>query len=141
MKHLFAYGTLMCRDIMAEVSGQDAVRESTPIPAVLRDYRRLCVRGEHYPALIRQAGHQVDGVVYRDISRSAWQRLDRFEGEMYSRLDEQVEMAAGETIIASVYVLHADYRDCLDDREWDFDAFLRHGKKYFRNSYLGYDEI
>jgi len=126
---------------MAEVSGQAAVRDSAPVPAMLKDYRRLCVRGEHYPGLIPMAGCVVDGVIYRDISRPAWQRLDRFEGRMYTREDEPVEMAQGEIITACVYVLHADYRHCLDDREWDFDLFLRSGKQKFRNAYLGYDEI
>ena len=137
MSNLFAYGTLMCSDIMAEVSGQ----AMNPVPAVLRGYRRLCVRGEHYPAVIPQAGAEVEGVIYRDITPAAWQRLDRFEGRMYSRLEEQAETAPGEIILASVYVLHADYNDCLDDSEWDFESFLRDGKQRFRRSYLGYDEI
>lgn len=122
---------------MAEVSGQDV----RPISAVLRGYRRLCVSGEHYPALIPKAGCEVDGVIYRDIQQPAWERLDRFEGRMYKRKVEPVEISAGNIIHVSVYVLRTDYADRVQYVDWDFDAFLRHGKQRFRRSYAGYDEM
>ena len=48
MENLFAYGTLMCEDIMQDVAG---CRLSC-VPAELRGYSRRRVRGEHYPALV-----------------------------------------------------------------------------------------
>jgi gamma-glutamylcyclotransferase (GGCT)/AIG2-like uncharacterized protein YtfP len=134
MKHLFAYGTLMCDDIMAEVSGA----QLSPIPATLRGYRRLRVKGEHYPGLIPDAEGQVEGVVYRSVPQSAWIRLDRFEGEMYSREIVQVALADQTVAEAETYVVRADFMDRLDEAEWDFAVFLRKGKGSFCRSYKGY---
>lgn len=137
MTHLFAYGTLMCNDIMAEVSGLHLPFAS----ATLRGYRRLSVKGEHYPALLPDMKGSVSGVVYRDIPQSVWTRLDRFEGEMYSRESVQIELVDGTTVAAETYVINGDFIGCLEEVEWDFAEFLRNGKDRFRNSYKGYREL
>ena len=49
MENLFAYGTLMCEDIMREVSGVRLLQVS----GKLKGYSRRGVKGEHYPAFIR----------------------------------------------------------------------------------------
>ena len=38
------------------------------------------------------------GVVYRKINASAWDRLDRFEGEMYARLVVRIELIDGSNL-------------------------------------------
>lgn len=63
MRHLFAYGTLMCDDIIAEISGSLL----SHVSATLRGYRRMCVKGEHYPALVPEAGGSVEGVLYLNV--------------------------------------------------------------------------
>ena len=63
MGNLFAYGTLMCEDIMRSVAGVE-LRHAN---GVLRGYKRLEVKNEHYPAIIEVDGSEVDGVVYCDI--------------------------------------------------------------------------
>jgi gamma-glutamylcyclotransferase (GGCT)/AIG2-like uncharacterized protein YtfP len=137
MRHLFAYGTLMCDDIMAEVSGGHL----SPVPATLRGYRRRRVKGEHYPALVPDAEGYVEGVVYRNVPQSAWARLDRFEGEMYSRKIVQVALTDETAVTAATYVVRADFMDCLDEAEWDFAVFLRKGKGPFCKSYNGYQAL
>lgn len=134
MENLFAYGTLMCDDIMAEVAGECM----SAVPATLRGYRRLRVKDAHYPALVPDAESRVEGVVYCDVSESAWARLDRFEGEMYSRESVQVELADGSAVAAATYVVHGDFTSCLDETEWDFAAFLDSDKESFCKSYEGY---
>jgi gamma-glutamylcyclotransferase (GGCT)/AIG2-like uncharacterized protein YtfP len=134
MSHLFAYGTLMCTDIMEEVSGL----QLPGVPALLQQYRRFCVRGEVYPAIIADADGDVDGVVYRNIPQSAWIRLDRFEGEMYARQMVEVVLAAGARIPAVTYVLRTEFTSCLEASEWDLQTFLRDGKDSFCQSYSGY---
>ena len=135
--HLFAYGTLICPDIMAEVSGLHRPATS----ATLRGYRRLRVKGEDYPALLPDAAGFVPGVIYRDIPESAWTLLDRFEGEMYARVQVQVELADGTTAAAETYVINGSFSGCLEEVEWDFTAFLGNGKDRFRMSYKGYLEL
>jgi gamma-glutamylcyclotransferase (GGCT)/AIG2-like uncharacterized protein YtfP len=134
MKHLFAYGTLMCGEIMAEVSGASLPASS----AILRGYRRRGVKGRSYPALVPGVESHVEGVVYRDVPPSAWARLDRFEGQMYSREPVRVELADGSVVAAATYVARAEFLDCLGEEEWDFAAFLIDGKESFRRSYEGY---
>lgn len=134
---LFAYGTLMCPDIMAEVSGLNRPVTS----ATLRGYRRLRVKGEDYPALLPDPAGCVPGVIYRDIPESAWTLLDRFEGEMYARVRAQVELADGIAAAVETYVINGRFSGCLEDVEWDFTEFLCHGKERFRKSYKGYLEL
>jgi gamma-glutamylcyclotransferase (GGCT)/AIG2-like uncharacterized protein YtfP len=133
-KNFFAYGTLMCDEIMAEVSG---VRPR-PVRATLRGYRRLRVKAEPYPAVVPNTDYRVDGIVYQNVPPPAWDRLDRFEGEIYSREIVQVRLGCGSVVRAATYVLRPQFRGCLDEAEWDFSVFLREGKGRFRRSYKGY---
>ena len=135
--HLFAYGTLMCPDIMEEVS-----RLQRPVTAAtLRGYRRLRVKGEDYPALLPDAAGSVPGVIYRDIPETAWILLDRFEGEMYARVRAQVELVDGCSIAVETYIVNGPFIDCLEEVEWDFTDFLDNGKERFRTLYRGYREL
>ena len=76
-----------------------------------------------------------------DIPQPAWDRLDRFEGEMYTRERVQVELADGSTVAAETYVINHRFMGCLEEVEWEFGEFLRNGKEKFRNSYRGYQDL
>ncbi len=137
MAHLFAYGTLMCPDIIKEVTGLPL----RSVKVTLYNFRRLCVKQEPYPALISNPGSTTDGVLYRDIPHSAWIRLDQFEGQLYSRERVPVLFADGTRADADTYVVQHHFQHCLEEREWDFEQFIRQGKDRFCNSYKGYDTI
>lgn len=134
MRHLFAYGTLICADIFEQVSG----RRATGLSATLKGYSRRPVVGAEYPGVLPQAGSSVDGVVYRDLPAAAWRRLDRFEGEMYRRRVVGVRLASGEILPAEVYVVRPAYRHRLAASEWDLDGFVRAGKARFWREYRGF---
>ena len=104
-KNFFAYGTLMCDEIMAEVSGVCP----RPVPATLWGYRRLRVKAEPYPAVVPNIGCCVDGIAYQHVPPSAWGRLDRFEGEMYSREIVQVRLSSGSAVRAATDVLRPQF--------------------------------
>lgn len=137
MQNLFAYGTLMCEDIMREVSGVSL----SSVPGTLKGFRRHSVKGEPYPALAPDAEGRVDGLVYRHVPDSAWIRLDRFEGEMYARRIVQVELKDGSILPAATYVTVPEFLDRLDRSGWDFADFLRNGKTSFRRGYGGYRSL
>ncbi len=137
MENLFAYGTLMCEDIMEEVSGC----RLAPAPAVLPGYSRRCVKGESYPGLLADQDGHVEGVLYRNIPVSAWQRLDRFEGEMYARQVVQVSLRDGEALTASTYVVRPEFSHRLSQSEWNFAEFLRSGKRAFQSQYKGFESL
>lgn len=134
MSSLFAYGTLMCIDIMAEVAGCIPAF----LKATLRGYARLKVKGELYPAIVPAQGEIVPGILYRDLPRRAWARLDAFEGNMYERRRVQVETEEGEFLEAQTYVLNPMFADRLGDSPWDLETFLIREKSLFEETYGGY---
>ena len=136
-RNLFAYGSLMCEDILTSVAG------CTPVSAtvVLKDYRRLKVRHEHYPGLIHHPGGSVEGVLYRTLEVPAWARLDRFEGEMYERVAVTVELGDGMLAQADTYLIRPGFEHRLEPVDWDFEFFLAQGKDGFVSDYAGYEAM
>jgi gamma-glutamylcyclotransferase (GGCT)/AIG2-like uncharacterized protein YtfP len=137
MTNFFAYGTLMCEDIMREVSGC----QLSCAPGTVKGYCRRSVRKEHYPALAPDEKGRVEGVLYRDVPRSAWRRLDRFEGEMYTRQLVEVWMFHGAPITAEAYIVRPEFLCHLEASEWNFANFLRNGKRPFQRDYSGYRDL
>jgi gamma-glutamylcyclotransferase (GGCT)/AIG2-like uncharacterized protein YtfP len=135
--NLFAYGTLMCDDIMQEVAGCRLLH----VPGTLKGYSRRSVKGEHYPAIVPDEKGRVEGVVYQKVPAAAWDRLDRFEGEMYARRLVQIELNDGMILPAAAYVVKPEFMDHLEQSEWDFNEFLRSGKAGFQRHYKGYREL
>lgn len=135
---LFAYGTLMCADIMQAVSGQQAQSQS----ARLHGFARYGVRGQEYPAVVAHAGSVVDGVLYDGLSAAAWQQLDEFEGDEYLRQAVQVSTEDGLMRWADVYVFKDAYRDRLSAQAWSLDAFVQGGgRERFEARYPGYGRL
>ena len=137
MENLFAYGTLMCEDIMYEVSGCHLARE----PGTLRGYIRRSVIGENYPGILLYKEASVDGLIYRKVPSAAWDRLDRFEGEMYERHQVTVELIDWTPLSAETYIIRPMYLNCLDQSDWNFDDFIRNGKASFQRNYRGYHSL
>lgn len=136
-RDLFTYGSLMCADIMAEVAG--ARLRCTP--ATMHGFRRFQVRDEQYPGVVAAAGGIVAGIVYHGIGPLSWQRLDRFEGEMYDRQPVTVHYADGRAAKADSYLFRAEFAHRLTATEWDFAAFLQGGKTVFQHQYCGFKAI
>jgi gamma-glutamylcyclotransferase (GGCT)/AIG2-like uncharacterized protein YtfP len=135
--HLFAYGTLICEDIMVAVSG----RRVTGVRCWLRDYARGKIQGEVYPGIVARPGKVVEGVLYSDLPEAAWKRLDLFEGERYQRKAIQVELEDGDVREAQVYVLRPEFAHALSASPWSLEEFLRSGKEEFRRRYLGFEAL
>lgn len=137
MDHCFAYGTLMCEDIMGEVTGCGLIAES----GLLKGFRRCTIKGELYPGIIPSANCDVPGIVYRDVSPDAWRRLDEFEGELYERQKVQITLPDGGILWAATYVVKPAFVSRLAPVDWHFEDFLKNGKSVFRKSYKGYEGI
>lgn len=137
MTDVFTYGSLMCADIMAAVSGVNSPSE----PALLRNYRRYAVLSEDYPGLVADAGAETQGLVYRNITEEGLHRLDRFEGEYYQRRDVVLELTEGKSALAQTYVFRSEYQYLLADWPWSFEHFLNVGKSRFNSDYLGFQKM
>ena len=118
----------MCEDIMVKVSGCRLPHE----PGTLKGYKRRSVIGEAFPAVMPEKEAMVNGLIYRDVPDSAWDRLDRFEGEMYQRHHVIVELSDHTTVPADVYVIHPTCLHYLDDCDWDVDDFIKTKKARFQ---------
>lgn len=130
----FAYGTLMCADILAGVAG--SLRPGRP--ARLWGFARRLVRGQDYPGIEPAAGAVVPGILYRGLGPAAWERLDRFEGDMYLRQRVAVQGASGVWWSAQTYVVRPAAAARLSAEQWDLAQFLAAGKTRFTAEYQGF---
>lgn len=166
---LFVYGSLMAPEVIRAVIG----RVPASCPAVLSGYVRHPVRNQAYPGLIpcqRQQSMDDDdvqgdmesssttGLLYKDLSDLEICRLDRFEGDEYSRTTVQVEpmivttrattdshasdIATGETashsrsIETEAYVFTNPTSELDTSRLWSFETFKRSHLETFLNHSL-----
>lgn len=127
MNHCFTYGSLMCEDIFAAVTGLD----TRGVDARLDGYSRHPVIGTDYPAIRLTAAASVPGRLYFDLTPGAIERLDRFEGDEYRREVVKITLADGSHCDAWVYVFDTTQHHRLGEAAWDFDRFLRTGKARF----------
>jgi hypothetical protein len=124
----------MCPDIMEEVSGY----QFTNIHGILKGYCRLKIKGEIYPAIVPDKGDSVEGVVYKNIPRIAWSRLDRFEGKLYKRKAVMINLDNGSCLKSETYVLRPEFLSILEHTEWNFNDFLKNEKDNFICNYRGF---
>ncbi len=88
--NVFTYGSLMYEAVWTRVvRGQYASAR-----ARLPGFRRLAIRDETYPAVVADAGAEVLGRLWFDISPDDIERLDRFEGSEYRRQAVPVTLLA-----------------------------------------------
>ena len=136
MTHIFTYGSLMFKQVWAEV-----VRgEYGHFPGTISGFVRLSIQYEHYPAMLPgPVNSMVKGVLYLDIDSEDLIRLDRFEGSIYERRGVQV-MTDNNIYAAEAYVLKDSYRNLVSDQEWDPERFEDHGIHQFLGTYFGFDD-
>ena len=137
MATVFTYGSLMCEDIMAAVTGSNLDFES----ARLSGFARYAVRGEAYPAMVRESSATVTGRIYYDVNESGLARLDVFEGDWYFRDSVVVNTAQGRLVEAQSYIFRPEYAHFIADWPWSFEYFLERGRRSFTEQYLGYQRL
>ncbi|MFW5969730.1 MAG: gamma-glutamylcyclotransferase family protein [Halofilum sp. (in: g-proteobacteria)] len=122
-KPLFAYGTLQFPDIIGAVTG----RTPAGTPAVLDGYARYGVRNEPFPGIVPSEVHQVEGVLYTDVTPTEHRRIDVFEGAPYHRETVLVRLPDdAPSIEAITYVIRPRWRTIMSTAGWDPDEFARH---------------
>lgn len=125
----------MCDEIMCAVAGNKLRRSS----AMLKGYRRRAVRGEAYPAIFADPDGSVCGMLYLSVPASSWNKLDEYEGDMYSRERVHVVLEDGTTVPAETYVVSPVFLNHLAAADWDYERFIRHDKaRYLKAIKLAY---
>ena len=118
MNALFAYGTLLFPDVLRLVAGRSLVGE----PCALDRFVRRRVIGEIFPAIVEgDDGDRVSGILYIGLDQRAWERLDRFEGELYERREVTLDGQRA----AFTYVLGSRGVIVSAPEPWDPEAFAR----------------
>jgi gamma-glutamylcyclotransferase (GGCT)/AIG2-like uncharacterized protein YtfP len=117
---LFTYGTLQVSEIFEHIVG----RSLSSCPALLDGYARYRVDQRVYPAIVRQAGATVSGLLYSGVDTRELEHLDVYEGELYQRTWLEVRAGSGMTG-AWTYVLGDAHLDQLAPDPWDLETFER----------------
>jgi gamma-glutamylcyclotransferase (GGCT)/AIG2-like uncharacterized protein YtfP len=86
-------------------------------PATLADYVRYRFRGRVYPGIVPAPGASTEGALVEGIDAGLWARLDRFETDLYERLEVEVATADG-TRTACAYVVAPRHRGRLSRAPW-----------------------
>ena len=104
----------------AQVWGRVVAGSYKSAPGKVRGFARRRIRGVSYPALIREASGEVEGILYCEVGEEDIARLDHFEGEAYARIQVMVEVA-GTTVEAYTYLFLE--RERVNLSEWTMDSF------------------
>ena len=122
MQHLFAYGSLMYPQVIAQVLGYTPTRSMS---AQLMGWQRRALKNRSYPAAIAQATSPLDsvilGVLWMDLTQQDFLRLDAFESHEYRRVAVTVFSADHPSIPAAIYEWQ-DRRELLD-HDWSETEF------------------
>lgn len=89
------------------------------INASLLGYKRGCIAGEVYPAIIASLSGTVEGMLVFGLSDRDIKVLDRFESDYYKRKSVSVAGDDGENYSAEVYLLRHKYRYRLLSTDWN----------------------
>ncbi len=103
--------------------------------AELRGYTRQCVKGEHYPGLMRARRGNVQGSLIVDISADDLDVLDEFEGRYYKRTAVTVR-SENRPIVAEAYVFRSRFRCLLSESAWCPQQFRREFLTKFVDRYV-----
>ena len=118
---LFIYGTLLVPEVMRAVLG----REIKPVPAALRGYRRLLVRGALHCGILPDPDSRVTGAVIDGLTSEDLAALDYFEEGMYERRRVEVKLESGRVTEAETFVVRPSHRHLLTRQPWDLETFRR----------------
>lgn len=106
---LFAYGTLRDPNLLAVVLGH--VFSGSRRPAVIYGFRRQHVEGFDFPAIVREEGGRIDGILLEGLSAKDLANLDAYEdvtAGLYERVEGDVsidgEPADAARVKAFVYI-------------------------------------
>lgn len=135
MSNVFVYGTLLNDEVLSIILGRACVKHS----AYLRDYMRVGLVNELYPAIRPAKGCELAGALLQGLDARDLAMLDRYEGEFYSRHSVVVYLSDHSACQCAVYVFKPQYYYLLSDQPWcnqvfrekhlhDFVAMLEEGE-------------
>lgn len=125
---LFVYGTLQASEVVAGLIGRIPQSES----ATLMGYGCYRVEGADYPGITPESNRRVAGLLYSGLTKKDFVLLDRFEGELYSRVLISVQTDAYQTKTAWAYVIRKSCRYRLTSEPWHYEDHIENFLAKFR---------
>ena len=132
MNNLFAYGSLMYGQVWSALFGKAIAGES----AKLNGYLLRQIKGDVYPVIFPGEG-VVKGVLFRDVKDEVMSALDRFEGDLYRRVGEEVQIKSGRMVFAFTYVLRKRHYSMIGG-DWNRTTFESRDLYRFLARYDGF---
>lgn len=114
---LFVYGTLQFPEILKRLTG----KIFTMKPATLNGFKRCCVKGCDYPALIETKDAITNGIILENVDEKSLKAIDYFEGDEYEKTGVTV-LVNGLEVSAITYVWVAEKKR-LECTDWDRSFF------------------
>jgi len=121
--NLFVYGTLMVPKIWNAVTGY---HDPATIPGTLAGHRIQRVTGGDFPAIVLDLSSTkpVSGLIIKNVSPAALERLDQYEDDFYERISVSIQTEAGNSVNAQVYRMPNQLaEDILSDEPWSLEWF------------------
>ena len=108
---LFVFGTLLDRDLLAQVLARD-ISDLRFTPGTADGFRRLRARGESFPVLVHGCAEEVDGLLIDGLSATDFARLCFFEAG-YALAS--IAIATGNGPVSAQFFAHDDRLTASDD--------------------------
>lgn len=128
MQNVFVYGTLMSAKLLKILTGE----YFTTSPALLKNYKRYCVRVCDYPAMVYKKGYSVRGLLIEKLNKKTFEILKDYEGEEYKSKKVTV-ISNGQQKEAITFIWVRD-QNLLEEKEWDIKNF----EENILNDYLNF---
>ncbi|MBN1821227.1 MAG: gamma-glutamylcyclotransferase [Prolixibacteraceae bacterium] len=122
MVNLFVYGTLMFPEIVKRLTGKSFISE----PAVLKGFRRYSVKGCDYPAIVKEAGFEINGLLLLQVEDKSLQIITDFEEHQFKI--KKITVICGNKNVDAVTFIWNDDPNLLKNKDWNINNF--------RNNYL-----
>ncbi|MCZ6863736.1 MAG: gamma-glutamylcyclotransferase [Alphaproteobacteria bacterium] len=125
MLNFFFYGTLLEPEVQRLVLQRDVPSENV-VPATLVGYRRYMVLNASYPAVVRQPGAEIDGIVMIGLDALDAARLSIFEGDGYVAANCSVKITedeSGKDRPTQAWVFIASDRMPLTKADWSLKTW------------------
>jgi len=133
--NLFVYGSLMYEQVWRRLVTRKFLQKA----ARLSGYRRLRIKNEDYPALVKGIG-TVFGNLWLDVDDENLRRLDRFEAACYQRVPGVVIDESGAEIAVEYFEIKESHRSIVEEVEWNEREFERKGLSRFVKNYAGFNQ-
>ncbi len=130
MPDIFVYGTLKSPEIVKKLTGK-LFKTS---PAVLKGYKRYCVKECDYPAVIQQNDAETIGLVLENIDDLSLDIISFYEGDEYEKMQLTVNMNGKSTDVLTFVWVNGN--ELLDKKKWNLQKFEKTSLQYYLNKVI-----